>query len=113
MMKLSEAILIGAKATKKAIGIRHTGENNPKTYATCALGAAEFAIGKPWSGDEAWSDIWYTEVTNPETGSKSCLASTIAALNNGGAWRCYRDAPVSFKPWSRTRIAKWVAKLGY
>jgi hypothetical protein len=84
----------------KVIGIRHNAEG------TCALGAAEDAIGEKahWHAHEFFP-LLNENAAHPEMKTTLDIGTIVASLNNGGL--NYRV----WKPWSRERIADWVATI--
>ena len=103
-LRLSEAILLGSTLNPKAIGVRHAPDGS-----SCALGAAEDAIGVRGCGLlESRYPETYNMVAHPIDGESEMLGCVIASLNNGYG---LRQCSFMFKPWSRERIASWVATV--
>lgn len=112
-MKLSEAILLGSVGTEQAYGFMAM---IPNGTATCALGAALFAVGvrcdDPQTGFAEMKRLWpWTErvVDSPESlmlaervgypvYSRDLVVCIIWRLND-------------IAKWTRPQIAAWVAEL--
>ena len=95
MIKLSEAIALGAMKKPKAIGKIFNG------IGTCALGAALDAINEPFDIcflPKRWDPILRLCVAHPITGWKANVRSIIVDLNDDFDW-------------TRERIAAWVATI--
>jgi hypothetical protein len=104
MMKLSEAMRLGAMLRPQVKFERHS------SFGSCALGAAEDAIGSSGSygrlpfellvAEHHWP-ILLTCQRNPVTGDAWPMNVIVAQLNNGN----YGNHG---EPWTRERIADWV-----
>ena len=95
MIKLSEAIALGAMKKPKAIGKLFNG------IGTCAIGAALDAINEPFDIcflPKRWDPILRLGVAHPITGCEVKVRSIIVELNDE-------------YDWTRERIAAWVATI--
>src|SRR5689334_13396474 len=110
MMKLSEAVRLGAMATPKADGVFY----DWRTGATCAQGAALLAIGQLQRvGNKAnheqmvaaWPWIKTTRANCPSCGKLERVRWLIHHLNNEFGQQTGGHG------WRRHRIAGWIATL--
>jgi hypothetical protein len=98
-MLLSEAIILGSLLRPKVEGVRHNAQG------TCALGAAEDAIGPQayWRAHDFFP-LLIERAIHPEYKVEMDITSIVCSLNNG-SWRGVKR----FAPWSREAVADWVA----
>lgn len=94
-LKLSEAIRFGAMATEQIFGAFGDGER------TCALGAAQVALGeRPGDGGGVIDVLGTARVERPcGHGGSASVRDSIIHLNDGDHW-------------PRERIASWLEELG-
>jgi hypothetical protein len=99
MMRLSEAISLGATLSRQAFGILM----DPLTGDRCALGAAKHAVGADL--DIYFSNIWpwmgYQECDCPECGWTPCDYQPIQVIGH------LNDV----HQWPREKIARFVANI--
>ncbi len=98
-MLLSEAIILGSLMAPKIRFLRHD------AGGTCALGAAEDAIGEKahWRAHDFFP-LLHEQAIHPELKGPMDIGMIVASLNNGELF-CYRP----YTPWTREAIADWVA----
>lgn len=94
-LKLSEAIRLGAMMTEQTFG--DFGDDD----RTCAIGAAQKALGLPVSGSGPLNQLLHLRRADPPCGhhSSRTVGSLIMHLNDDDRW-------------PREKIADWLATLG-